>query len=117
MHFQVGFTHEPPVAVLGHAFMSLDASMDNLVLIELTLKTKFLSAGFTKCTFYLFDVHRDVVEMSMVHRIFCYSQYTTTVGVPVGGGHLTHEHSFHVCHNSGTCKTLSCDGILAACTW
>ena len=47
VHFKVRFTHEPPVAVLGHAFMSLDTSVNNPMLIKLALETEFLTAGFT----------------------------------------------------------------------
>ena len=53
----------------------------------------------------------------MVRKIFYYSHYTATVGVPVIGGRLALGHSFHVCHNSGTCKTLTCGGICAAHIW
>ena len=47
MHFKVCFTHEPPVAVLGHAFMSLDTSVNNPMLIKLAPEAEFLPAGFT----------------------------------------------------------------------
>ena len=53
----------------------------------------------------------------MVRKIFYYSHYTAMVGVPVGGGCLALGHSFHVCHNSGTCKTLSCGGICVVHIW
>ena len=46
MHFKVRFTHKPPVAVLGHAFMSLYTSVNNPMLIKLSLEVEFLPAGF-----------------------------------------------------------------------
>ena len=63
MHFQVYLTHKPPVAVLGHAFMSLDASVDNLMLIELTLKAEFLPAGFTD----VLSIFLMFIEMELKH--------------------------------------------------
>ena len=39
--------HKPPVAVLGHAFMSLDTLVNNPMLIKLALEAEFLPAGFT----------------------------------------------------------------------
>ena len=53
----------------------------------------------------------------MVCRIFYYSHYTAAVGVPVGGRRLALGHSFRICHNSGTCKTLSYDSLCAAHIW
>ena len=47
VHFKVHFTHKPPVAVLGHAFMSLDTSVNNHMLIKLALEAKFLPTSFT----------------------------------------------------------------------
>ena len=47
VHFKVRFTHKPSVAVLGHTFMSLDTSVNNLMLIKLALEAEFLPAGFT----------------------------------------------------------------------
>ena len=41
VHFQVLAAHEPPVTVLGHAFVSFDTSVNYLVLIELTHKAEF----------------------------------------------------------------------------
>ena len=52
MHFEVRFTHKPPDAVLGHAFMSLDTSMNNPVLIKLALEAEFLPASFTNDLFF-----------------------------------------------------------------
>ena len=51
VHFEVRFMHKPPVAVLGHAFMSLDTSMNNHMLIKLALEAEFLPAGFTNDLF------------------------------------------------------------------
>ena len=53
VHFKVRFTHKPPAAVLGHAFMGLDTSVNNHVLIKLALEAKFLPAGFTDEIFIL----------------------------------------------------------------
>ena len=47
VHFKVCLAHKPPVAVLGHAFMSLDTSVNNHMLIKLALEAEFLAAGFT----------------------------------------------------------------------
>ena len=47
VHFKVRFTHKPPVAVLGHPFMSLDTSVNNHMLIKLALEAKFLPTSFT----------------------------------------------------------------------
>ena len=47
VHFKVRFMHKPPVTVLGHAFMSLDTSVNNPMLIKLALEAEFLPAGFT----------------------------------------------------------------------
>ena len=47
VHFKVHFTHKPPAAVLGHAFMGLHTSVNNHMLIKLALKAKFLPASFT----------------------------------------------------------------------
>ena len=47
MHFKVRFMHKPPVAVLGHAFMSLYTLVNNPMLIKLSLEAEFLPAGFT----------------------------------------------------------------------
>ena len=51
VHFEVRFMHKPPVAVLGHAFMSLVTSMNNHMLIKLALEAEFLPAGFTNDLF------------------------------------------------------------------
>ena len=51
MHFEVRFMHKPPVAVLGHAFMSLDTSVNNHMLIKLALEAEFLPTGFTEDLF------------------------------------------------------------------
>ena len=53
VHFQVRAAHEPPVAVLGHAFVSFDTSMNYLVLIELTHKAEFFSTCFANKFFGL----------------------------------------------------------------
>ena len=53
VHFKVRFMHKPPAAVLGHAFMGLDALVNNHVLIKLALEAKFLPAGFTDEIFIL----------------------------------------------------------------
>ena len=47
VHFKVRFTHKPPVAVLRHAFMGLDTSVNNHMLIKLALEAEFLTASFT----------------------------------------------------------------------
>jgi len=47
VHFKVRLTHKPSVAVLGHAFMSLDITVNNPMLIKLALEAEFLPAGFT----------------------------------------------------------------------
>ena len=47
VHFKVRFMHEPPVTVFGHAFMSLDTSVNNPMLIKLALEAEFLPAGLT----------------------------------------------------------------------
>ena len=53
----------------------------------------------------------------MVRRIFYYSHCTAVEGVTVGGGYLALGHSFHACHNSDTCKTLSYGALCAARIW
>ena len=47
VHFKVHFAHEPPVAVLKHAFMGLDTSVNYHMLIKLALEAEFLTASFT----------------------------------------------------------------------
>ena len=47
VHFKICFMHKPPAAVLGHAFMGLDTSVNNHMLIKLALEAKLLPASFT----------------------------------------------------------------------
>ena len=53
VYFKICFLHKPPVAVLGHAFMSLDTLVNNPMLIKLALEAEFLPAGFTDDLFIL----------------------------------------------------------------
>ena len=58
VHFEVRFMHKPPAAVLGHAFMGLDTSVNNHMLIKLALEAKFLTASFTdKIFIYLVFIY------------------------------------------------------------
>ena len=62
---EICFPHEPQITVLCLARVHLDNSVYDLVLVQLTLETEFLTT--LRMGSSSFDVRKDGVETLMVH--------------------------------------------------